>query len=123
LPEVRAALVPVQRRVAARGPAVVAGRDIGTIIFPDAALKVFLTAGPAERARRRALDLAAHGATSELGAVLTDLERRDALDSGRAHAPLVAAPDAVQVDTEGRDADEVVVAILALWRARQEGQA
>ncbi|HZS02623.1 MAG TPA: (d)CMP kinase [Chloroflexota bacterium] len=121
LPAVRAALVPAQRRAAAAGPAVVVGRDIGTVIFPDAALKVFLLARPEERARRRARDLAARGAPSEPTAVLADLQRRDALDSGRAHAPLAAAPDAVSIDTEGRSVDEVVAAVLRLWQARHAG--
>ena len=123
LPAVREALVPAQRRAAAHGPAVVVGRDIGTVIFPDAALKVFLNAGAEVRARRRALDRAARGTASELPGILADLQRRDALDSGRAHAPLAVPPDAVLLDTDRRDADEVVEAVLALWRARRAGPA
>lgn len=122
LPGVRAALVPAQRRAAAGGPAVVVGRDIGTVIFPDATLKVYLDAALDERARRRAADLAARGAGVGLVAVLAELQRRDALDSGRAEAPLAFARGAVRVDTDGRGVDDVVEAVLALWRARGAGQ-
>jgi cytidylate kinase len=115
LPGVRAALIPAQRRAATGAPAVVVGRDIGTVIFPDAALKVFLEAGVGERARRRAADLAARGENMPLGSVATDLARRDALDSARAHAPLAMAADANRVNTEGKSVEQVVDAILALW--------
>ncbi|HEY7064000.1 MAG TPA: (d)CMP kinase [Chloroflexota bacterium] len=118
LPEVRAALIPAQRRAAQAGPAVVVGRDIGTVIFPDAALKVYLEATEDERARRRAAELAERGPAPGRAAVLADLRRRDMLDSGREHAPLAAAADAVRVGTDGRSVDEVVEAILALWHDR-----
>jgi CMP/dCMP kinase len=121
LPKVRAALVPAQRRAAARGPAVVVGRDIGTAIFPDAALKVYLDAALPERARRRAAEFVARGAEGERSAVLADLARRDLLDSGRAHAPLAMSRDAVRVETDGRAIDEVVEAVLACWLARTAG--
>src|SRR5581483_11383757 len=96
LPGVRAALIPAQRRAARAGPAVVVGRDIGTVIFPDAALKVYLEATEDERARRRAAELAGRGPAPERAAILADLRRRDTLDSEREHAPLAAAPDAVR---------------------------
>lgn len=108
-PEVRAELVAVQRRwVAARGGAVVEGRDIGTVVFPDAAVKVFLTASADERARRRGADEDA-----------ADLARRDHLDASRAASPLVAAPDAVVVDSTGRSVDDVVDEIVARAAGRE----
>jgi CMP/dCMP kinase len=115
---VREALVPVQRTAARDGGAVVVGRDIGTAIFPDADLKVYLDAAPAERARRRSAELAARGALREPAAVLAELQARDALDAGRAHAPLRAAPDAVCLSTDGIGVEAVVDRILSLWRAR-----
>jgi cytidylate kinase len=118
LPGVRAALIPAQRRAAADAPAVVVGRDIGTVIFPDAALKVYLEAGVNERARRRAADLAARGEAEDLAAVVSSLLRRDALDSERIHAPLTMPSDAVRVDTEGRSVEEVVDDLLGLWQTR-----
>ncbi len=102
-PEVRAALVARQREwVEARGGAVVEGRDMGTVVFPDATLKVFLTASPDERARRRGADEDAAG-----------LARRDELDSTRAMSPLAAASDAVVIDSTGRSIESVVDEILA----------
>ncbi len=122
VPAVREALVAPQRRAVGEMPAVVAGRDIGTVIFPDAMLKVYLEASLEERARRRARELAARGVAVDLDAVRQDLARRDALDSARACAPLQAAPDAVWLDTERRGPDEVAAQIVALWRARSGGQ-
>ena len=118
LPGVRAALIPAQRRAAAGAPAVVVGRDIGTIIFPAAELKVFLEAGVQERARRRAAELAARVEAAPIAAVATDLQRRDALDSERTHAPLAAAADAVRINTEGQTAKQVADHIFALWHDR-----
>ena len=118
LPGVRTALIPAQRRAAAGRPAVVVGRDIGTVVFPNAALKVYLEAGVAERARRRAAELAARGQSAPVAELVADLRRRDALDSERAHAPLTIARDAVRVDTEGRSVDQVVETLLALWQAQ-----
>ena len=108
---VREALIPPQRRIADGGRAVVVGRDIGTVIFPDAAVKVFLEASSSERARRRAEQ--AGDVTAE-GAVQLDMEQRDALDRGRAVAPLEAAPDAVIIETDGVPIDEVVEKIYLL---------
>lgn len=102
--DVRAALVTRQRSwVEARGGAVVEGRDIGTVVFPDAELKVFLTASAEERARRR-------GADEDPA----DLARRDHLDSTRAASPLVAAEDAVVIDTSDRSVDQIVDEIIGL---------
>jgi cytidylate kinase len=118
LPGVRTALVPAQRSAASGGAAIVVGRDIGTIIFPDAALKVYLDATVEERARRRVEELAARGETLDLGEATAGLTRRDTGDMERAHAPLTIAPDAVRINTDGRSADEVVEDILTLWGRR-----
>ncbi|MFM8303867.1 MAG: (d)CMP kinase [Actinomycetota bacterium] len=117
-PQVRAVLVARQRAWAeTRGGGVVEGRDIGTVVFPDAALKIFLTASEGERARRRQRDEVAAARTTDLSAVAGDLARRDRLDSGRAASPLVAADDAVVVDTTAMGKDAVVVHVVALARA------
>src|SRR3954453_21925517 len=108
-PEVRAALVERQRELMRDGDWVAEGRDIGTVVAPDAAVKVFLTADPAERARRRAAEL---GGDEQV--VLRELVLRDERDRTRDASPLVAAPDAVPVDTTGLSLDEVVECISAL---------
>ena len=97
-PEVRAALVERQRELIAAGDYVAEGRDIGTVVAPDAELKVFLTASPEERARRRATETGADAAT-----VLAAQIERDERDATREHSPLVAAGDAIEVDTTGLD--------------------
>jgi cytidylate kinase len=108
---VRAALARKQRELLSRGDWVAEGRDIGTVVAPDAAVKVFLTASAAERARRRADELGADQET-----VLRDQALRDAQDSERAHSPLRVAPGAVELDTTGLSVDEVVERIAALVR-------
>jgi cytidylate kinase len=113
-PGVRVAMVAAQRELAESGSYVVEGRDIGTTVFPDADVKVFLTASSDERARRRTLDMAAGGvdvSTSEVG---ESLERRDRMDSSRDTSPLAKAAGAVEVDTTGLSVDEVVERIAAL---------
>jgi cytidylate kinase len=115
LPAVRRIIVAQQRRMgaeAARG-VVLEGRDIGTVVFPDAGVKIFLTASPEERARRRLAELRAQGAQSDYAQVLAAQQERDARDSQRADSPLKAAPDAVLIDTDGLTIDEVVARILA----------
>lgn len=114
LAPVREALLIQQRRLGRAHPkgVVLEGRDIGTVVFPDAELKVFLTASDEERARRRHRELGADA--PELNEVLEALRRRDALDGTRDIAPLIAAPDAVEVDTTGLSFDEVVDRIVAL---------
>ena len=102
-----------QRRIAAASSAVLEGRDIGTVVFPEARVKVFLDASPEVRARRRADEL---GAPVEQ--VARDLAGRDARDRTRAEAPLVQAPDAEYVDTSGLSAVEVEEAILKIVRKR-----
>jgi len=109
-PVVRQKLLQLQRdlgRSAQRG-AVLEGRDIGTVVFPDAQVKFFLTASDAARARRRHAELADKGLQVPLDEVLTDQRRRDKDDTERSIAPLRAAPDAVVIDTTGLDLDEVV---------------
>lgn len=119
-PAVREVLVGHQRAWAeAHGGAVVEGRDIGTVVFPHATLKVFLTASDEERARRRARDEAAADRTADVAAVQADLARRDRLDAGRAASPLVAAPDAVPVDSTDRTIDDVVRSIVDEFRRRE----
>jgi CMP/dCMP kinase len=114
VPGVRAALVARQREwIARHGGGVVEGRDIGTVVAPDAVLKVYLVAGEDERARRRQSQENLAG----LEATRDDLRRRDDFDSGRAVAPLAAAVDAVVVDTTGRPIDEVVSEVMAHYRA------
>jgi len=108
-PEVRAALVQRQRELMAGGDYVAEGRDIGTVVAPDAAVKVFLTASPQERARRRADELGTDADT-----VQADQTLRDERDRTRAHSPLATAPGAVEVDTTGLGVDEVVRRIVAL---------
>lgn len=108
LPEVRAALLDLQRRLGAQGGVVAEGRDIGTVVFPDAGAKFFLTASPHVRARRRTDELRAAGKPVDEEATLREIIERDERDSTRAHAPLKQAEDAVLVDSSGVDADEVV---------------
>jgi cytidylate kinase len=108
-PDVREALVAKQRELVSRGDLVAEGRDIGTVVAPDAALKVFLTADPAERARRRAAEL---GLDRE--AVLDEQRRRDERDREREHSPLRAAHDAVVLDTTGLSVEQAVERIAAL---------
>jgi CMP/dCMP kinase len=115
IPEVRAALVAFQRDFAARPPgAVLDGRDIGTVICPDADAKIFVIAAPEERARRRALELKAGGQPADEAAILTDILRRDERDRSRAIAPLKPAPDAHELDTSHLDVEAAVRAAIAL---------
>ncbi len=117
---VRAALIGRQQGFR-RSPGLVAdGRDMGTVVFPDAPLKVFLTATAEERARRRHKQLIAKGLSVTLDSLLRDIRERDARDSGRAAAPLVPAADAVLLDTTHLTIDEVVTRVLALWKERQQ---
>jgi cytidylate kinase len=111
-PEVRRALVRKQRGLIGEGDWVAEGRDIGTVVAPDAALKIFLTAAAEERARRRAAELGA-----DARAVLAEHALRDARDATRAHSPLRPAPGAVTLDTTELSVEEVVDRIVALARA------
>lgn len=111
-PQVRRAMVRLQRETAEGKDVVVEGRDIGTVVFPDAEVKIFLTADLEERARRRTSQLELDPEARER--IRTELERRDELDSTRDESPLATAPGAAEVDTTGRTIDEVVEEIADL---------
>lgn len=114
LPCVRAFLLESQRSLAERYSVIMDGRDIGTVVLPNADVKIFLTADESERARRRWLELKEKGAEDTFEQVLADLKKRDAADSNRAIAPLAAAVDAVTLDTTKLDLDESLEAMLAI---------
>jgi len=118
LPVVRQFLLQLQRDLAASSNVIMDGRDIGTVVLPDAGLKIFLTASPEERARRRYLELQEKGADTTLEAVLEDMRQRDHNDSNRAAAPLKAAEDAVMVDTTGCSLEEAVERMKKLAKER-----
>jgi cytidylate kinase len=118
LPKVRAVLVERQRLLGATGSIVMEGRDIGTVVFPDADVKIYLDASPEERAWRRAHDPAHTGGPSVVAEVATALTARDEIDRSRAASPLYAAADAVIIDTTGRSVDEVVARVLEVVQAR-----
>ncbi len=111
---VRAAMVAQQRRIAARGAIVMVGRDIGTVVLPDAELKVFLVASAEERVRRRWLEEQARAGSRTFDEVLAEIRRRDEIDSTRAIAPLRPAEDAIIVDSTGLNPGEVVDEILRM---------
>jgi cytidylate kinase len=122
LPPVRAALLERQRAFR-KSPGLVAdGRDMGSVVFPDATLKIFLTAEAAERARRRHNQLIEKGLDASMDALLREILDRDARDSQRAAAPLQKSVNAVEIDTTGMPVEAVVAAILELYRSRQEGE-
>jgi len=123
IPEVRAALVAFQRDFARReGGAVLDGRDIGTVICPDAKVKIFVTAAPETRAQRRALELARAGEAADYAAILEDVRKRDARDSARSAAPLKPAADAVTLDTTDLDIEGAFAAALALAQRKIKGK-
>jgi len=115
--EVRKAMVEKQRRMARKGKVVMAGRDIGTVVLPQADLKIFLVASPKERARRRYLELSNKGEKASYKVILDELMKRDKMDSQRAVSPLKPAKDAKIVDTEGLTLEQVVSKILTLIEA------
>jgi cytidylate kinase len=117
-PEVRAALLGIQRRVGAAGRVVAEGRDCGTVVFPNALAKFFLTASAEERARRRTAELAAGGHQVEQGEVLKEIADRDERDRSRAVAPLTKADDALEIDSSGVLPDAVVARMADLVRRR-----
>jgi cytidylate kinase len=119
LPRVRAELVARQRALAGQGPLVMEGRDIGTVVFPGAAVKIYLDASAEERARRRAHDPAHSAAqTQDLAHIAEAMQRRDENDRTRPTSPLSVAADATVVDTTAVQAAEVVEQVLAIVRAR-----
>ena len=119
IPAVREALLEMQRSLASRPEgAVLDGRDIGTVICPQAQVKIFVTASPETRANRRALELARRGEKVDYAAVLEDIRKRDERDSQRSSAPLLAAADAVTLDTTALDIEGAVKAALAIVAER-----
>lgn len=119
IPEVRAALVAQQRKLGENGGVVLEGRDIGSVVFPDAEVKIFLLASIAERGRRRFEELRARGLVVDLGQTIREVEERDAADTLREHAPLVRAQDAVELDTTGLGIPEVLQRMLAIVATRR----
>jgi len=117
-PEVRTALLELQRRLGAGGGVVVEGRDTGTVVFPAADAKFFLTASSAERARRRVAELAAAGTAVDYAVTLREIEERDQRDASRDVAPMVPAPDAVLVDSSTQTLEEVVDSLAGIVAAR-----
>lgn len=124
LPAVRAYLLEMQRKLARENHVIMDGRDIGTVVLPEAELKIFLTASAQARARRRLLELEGKGLAASFEEVLKDIEYRDAQDSGRAAAPLKAAEDAVLVDTSDIDFEEslALLAELVVTRLAPKGE-
>ena len=110
---VRDVMVEQQRAIALRGRVVMVGRDIGTVVLPDAERKIYLTASAAERARRREEELAQRGEVRQRPELLQDILRRDRIDSEREVAPLRAAPDALTVETDGLAVGEALEKVLA----------
>lgn len=117
VPGVREALVRIQRDLAAAGRVVMAGRDIGSVVLQDAGLKIYLDASVEVRARRRAVQMREAGTEPNLDALMTDLARRDGIDTSRLASPLTAASDAVIINTDMLSIEEVVRRIEALARA------
>jgi cytidylate kinase len=118
LPQVRTVLVARQRSLGAGGGIVMEGRDIGTVVFPNADVKIYLDASADERARRRANDPAHSGGSTIVAEVATALTARDELDRTRKTSPLYAAPDAVVIDTTGKSVAEVVEEVLGVVRRK-----
>ena len=118
-PTVRQKMISLQRSLARGRGVVMEGRDIGTVVFPEASLKVFLTAASEERARRRLEDDQQRGQVVSLEQTIAAIEQRDQLDRERKISPLVPAPDAVEVDSTNLSADQVVERILALAREKK----
>lgn len=119
VPAVREALLVVQRRLASDGGVVAEGRDVGTVVFPDAEVKFYLTADADCRARRRVAQLAEDGIQADLAETQREIEERDARDAGRAVAPLRRPPDAVEIDSGPLAADEVLARMLEVVTSRK----
>lgn len=117
-PQVRAALLDLQRRLGAGGGVVVEGRDTGTVVFPTAGAKFFLTANDEERARRRVAELAASGTVVDFATTLSEIRQRDQRDASRDVAPMVPAADAVLVDSSTQTLEQVVDSLAAIVEAR-----
>jgi cytidylate kinase len=119
LPRVREVLVSRQRAMGEHGGIVMEGRDIGTVVFPDADVKIYMDASEEERARRRALDPAHSGGPTAVSEVATLLTERDRIDRTRTASPLYAAEDAIVVDTTGKSIAEVVAEVMEIVRAKK----
>ena len=119
-PSVRSALLPLQRRIAANGPVVMVGRDIGTVVVPEAGLKVYLDATPQERARRRHGETRARGGTESYEEVLAETLSRDTADSSRRAAPMRPAGDAIRLNTDDMTIGSVVAEIEEIARTRRD---
>jgi cytidylate kinase len=122
IPQIRSRLVAIQQEMARDGGVVMEGRDIQTVVLPDAEVKIFLTASAETRARRRWTELRERGVSADFDAVLAGIERRDARDSSRAHSPLRAAPTAHILDTTDLTIDQVVKAVLAIVEERMSSR-
>ncbi len=120
-PAVRTALLDVQRKIADGNKVVMVGRDIGTVVTPEAGTKIYLDATVEERARRRYHDIRKLGEDLDYASVLDDLRERDYKDSTRATAPLKAADDAIRIKTDGLSVDEIVLQIERIVRERWDG--
>ena len=114
LPIIREAMVRIQRKIAENTDCVLEGRDIGTIVFPNADFKFFLIADMEVRAKRRLLELEAMGETTTLSELINDIEKRDRLDSSRDHSPLIQAEDAILIDTSGITIDDQINKIVKI---------
>lgn len=121
VPEVRAYLLDLQRDLARRQSVIMDGRDISTVILPDAKVKIFLTASPEKRAARRCAELREKGQDVTVEGILADMERRDALDASRAAAPLKQAEDAVLVDTSDLTLEQSIEAVLTVICDKMKG--
>jgi cytidylate kinase len=122
IPAVRAFLLDTQRDIAKRNSVVMDGRDIGTVILPDAEVKIFMVASPEARAERRTRELAEKGIAANYEDVLREMKERDAQDSGRAIAPAIPAPDAVHLDNSGMTIEQSVEAVIAIIKQKTGGQ-
>lgn len=120
-PEVRAGLLELQRRLAAGGGVVVEGRDTGTVVFPTAGAKFFLTATDEERTRRRVAELAAAGTTVDFAQTLAEIRERDTRDASRDIAPMVPAKDSVLVDSSTQTLEQVVESLAQIVETRAAG--
>jgi len=118
VPGVRRAMVEQQRRMARQASVVMEGRDIGTVVFPDADIKIYLDADPAERARRRLAEAEARGGRPDPLQMQREIDERDARDRSRSTAPLMQAPDAVYLDSTGLSISEVEEKVLRIIRER-----
>ncbi len=116
--DVRAALLPLQRRIAASGPVVMVGRDIGTVVVPNATVKVYLNATPEERARRRFKEISARGGQESFPQVIQETRSRDEIDTSRRSAPLRVACDAIRIETDDLTVEEVVDQIESIAREK-----